>query len=463
MKVLFIQRLYFENMGIAYLSASLKRSGFRTDLIISDNCHKILAYIRDYSPDVVAMSVITGYEDFFKILACKIRKISKNILIVAGGPHITFFPQFVNKETFDFGIMGEADNIFPKALSCHAKLEKLPNIILDGKLSSHVDYLVEDLDSLPMPDRDLYLLKYRLLASIPNKHFITGRGCPYKCSFCFNITLKNIYKKKGRFVRRMSPFRVIDEISYIKSRYPLRMIRFDDDVFAMDENWLSEFCHLYRNKIGLPFSCLIRANNFNEDMAKMLKDSKCSFVHFGIESGNDYLRKTILNKDIERKDIITTAEILNKYSIRFGTFNMLNVPGEDIEKALETIEINRQIRTPFPWCSIIQPYPGTKLADYLIRNKIIEERELGSIKGSYFNKGIKWNNDSVKLMRMQKLFFLFCKIKMSPFMVRSIVSLPLSLLYWVVFMLTFGHRYLKVYRTGLINLIKLGLKTKGDF
>ncbi len=463
MKVLFLQRLYFEYIGISYLSASLKKAGFRTDLIIEKNTGKIRDYVRKTEPDAVAMSIVSGYEDFYRKAAEEIKSISRDITIVAGGPHITFFPAFLEDGNFDFGMVGEVDNIFPLALNNMDDLKKVPNVAIDGHSVSNLGNLVEDLDTLPFPDRDLYLKKYRLLRNIPNKHFITGRGCPYECSFCFNVTLKEIYRGKGRFVRRHSPERVIDEIKYIRDNYPLKVIRFDDDVFTLDSRWLSEFLPLYRDRIGLPFSCLIRANNFTDDMGRLLAECNCHFVQFGIESGNERLRKDVLNKNIEKEHIINTSDILKKYRIRFGTFNMLNIPTETFNDAFETVQLNRIIKTTLPWCSVIQPYPRTKLAEFAVNMGLLDEERLKCVQGSYFNRGLLWNKDSKLLIRMQKLFFLFCKIRFSISVTRFIVSLPFSFIYNAVFFATFGYRYLKTYRIGLKNLILLGIKTRGDF
>lgn len=463
MKVLFIQRLFFEYTGVSYLSASLKKNGFSTDLIIEKSINKIKNYISASRPDVVAMSIISGYEGFYGNTAKAIREISRDIVLVAGGPHITFFPGFLKNSEFNFGMMGEVDTLLPVALQNMESLEKVPNVVIDGQAVSCIDSLEEDLDTLPFPDRDLYLKKYPLLGNIPNKHFVTGRGCPYECSFCFNVSLKNIYRGKGRFVRRLSPERVISEIEYIRKHYPLKAVRFDDDVFTLDSRWLCEFLPLYKERINLPYSCLIRANNFSDDTGRLLKDTSCHFVQFGIESANDRLRKEVLNKKIEKKHIIDASLILKKYRIKFGTFNMLNIPTETFDQGFETIELNRFIHTSLPWCSVIQPYPGTGLAEYARSIGLLDDKGLEGIQGSYFNRGLLWNRDSKRLIRMQKLFFFLCKIKLSRRITRFLVSLPLSFVYNAVFFATFGYRYLKTYRIGLKYLIILGIKTRGDF
>ena len=46
--------------------------------------------------------------------------------------------------------------------------------------------LVDVLDDLPYPDRELLYEADPSLAEVGLKSFIAGRGCPYKCSYCFN-------------------------------------------------------------------------------------------------------------------------------------------------------------------------------------------------------------------------------------------------------------------------------------
>ncbi len=72
--------------------------------------------------------------------------------------------------------------------------------------------LIHNLDKLPFVDRELYYKKYPYLAKLPVKKFLTMRGCPHKCTFCYNSTLMKMTKDKGQYLRQRSPDNVLEEI-----------------------------------------------------------------------------------------------------------------------------------------------------------------------------------------------------------------------------------------------------------
>ena len=90
------------------------------------------------------------------------------------------------------------------------------------------------------------------MGNFPIKSFITGRGCPYPCTYCFNYSFKEMYRGKGKFLRRVKVDYIIDEISRVKSQYPLQFIKFYDDIFAFPkDSWLKEFVEKYKSKINI--------------------------------------------------------------------------------------------------------------------------------------------------------------------------------------------------------------------
>ena len=48
---------------------------------------------------------------------------------------------------------------------------------------------------------------------------------------------------------------------------------------------------------------------------------------------------------------------------------MIGLPGETLEQALKTVDLNARIKTDYPWCSIYQPYPETELGTYALETR----------------------------------------------------------------------------------------------
>ena len=119
----------------------------------------------------------------------------------------------------------------------------------------------EELDELPFSDRELLYNAHQQSRSTKIKPFITGRGCPYDCAFCFNKAFSDLYSGRGRRFRRRSPDNVIRELKEVTSQHDVRFILFMDDTFILQDAWLNEFMSRYKAEIGLPFWCQVRAHD----------------------------------------------------------------------------------------------------------------------------------------------------------------------------------------------------------
>ena len=103
-----------------------------------------------------------------------------------------------------------------------------------------------------------------------------------------------------------------------------------------------------------------------DDRARLraLARAGCVRVHLGVESGNDWIRKEILGRPIEKEEIVEAFRLAKSYGLKTVSFNMIGVPHETDETIWETIELNRRLRPHWIHLSVFIPYPGTPLFDY---------------------------------------------------------------------------------------------------
>ncbi len=165
MKILFItQPFIIEPLGIMYLSAQLKKSKHQTDLITTEEDY--LKKIKDWKPDLIAYSVITGSQhDYFK-LNNEIKEKFPNILTFMGGPFITFSPETIKKENIDIICIGEGEEAITELAN---KLEKKQDITKiknlwvkrKGKVYKNpIRPYIKNLDEIDFPDREI-IYKYK--------------------------------------------------------------------------------------------------------------------------------------------------------------------------------------------------------------------------------------------------------------------------------------------------------------
>ena len=116
--------------------------------------------------------------------------------------------------------------------------------------------LVEDLDRIPFPDRELMSRGTRLHREYRSHIFFASRGCPYRCSYCFNHKYNALFCNHGRILRRRSVDNFMEEVRLTKSRYGTSFAYIDDDIFTLcDTAWLVDFAERFPREVGIPFYC----------------------------------------------------------------------------------------------------------------------------------------------------------------------------------------------------------------
>ena len=303
-----LQNLLTENLGLMYLSAYLQSKGHESRIFIDVRGTNAFADVEAYQPQVVGFSCTTGLHHWALDFARKYKTKHPEATVLMGGPHPTFYPEMIQEAAVDFVCVGEGEEAalaLANGLDHGADLTGIANLWTkrDGQIFSNQPRpLLQDLDSLPFPDRSYYD-RYPITARETSKNFISGRGCAYKCNFCANHTLQELYRGKGRYVRFRSQGNVIAEIQQVRSRYPVRFIGFSDDILIINKKWLFPFLDLYKREIGLPFLSTVRANLVDEEIVSALKTAGCISCVFGIESGDEKIRNEVLAKGVKDTEI----------------------------------------------------------------------------------------------------------------------------------------------------------------
>lgn len=390
MRILFITKDFIiEPLGILYISGALKRAGHQTD-IVKAGVENVEEKVRDFTPDIIAYSFCTGQHKYFLNLNLQLKN-KFNFISVFGGPHPTFFNEFIEEEGVDIICIGEGEEATVELADRIQNKQNFTNILnlwvkSQGEIIKNPVRPLSSIDTLAFPDRQL-IYKYPKSYHNQIKNFIGGRGCPYNCPYCFNHSLKQIYQGRGQYVRFRSVDNLLEEILDVKNNYPLKMLYFQDDTFGTRRDWLEEFCQKYPKFINLPFHCHARVNLINKETVNLLKKAGCSGVTFGIETADDYLRNEILGRNMTREEIIKAAEMVKSAGLRLRIFNMLGLPKGSLKIDLETLRLNALCKPDLGWASIYQPYPRTKLGDLCIKMGIYDG-DIDKISETFFEESV---------------------------------------------------------------------------
>ena len=302
--------------------------------------------------------------------------------------------------------------------------------------------LINDLDTLPILDRELYYDKYPTLKNKSTKLIITTRGCPYKCTFCFNKSMQDLYKDKGKYVRYCSTDRIIEEIKNIVNKYGAKTIHFTDDVFILNKKRLRElFKKLKDAKMKIQYICLVRADIIDEELVIMLKESGCVSVFWGLQSGNEAIREQMLKTNVSNNQIYKAVKLLKKHKIKYRAYNIIGLPGETVENVYETLNLNIKLKTDYPWCAIFAPYKGTEIVDYAISNGFLKEEDLNNISESFHKTSVLKNEQINEIINIHKFFQTAVLIPWTLPLIKKLVKLPPN----KIFELWFGLIYTYVF------------------
>lgn len=435
----------WEQLGVSLLSSLAKEQGHAVDLVFSvslfnDRCHLtndflssafddtklVLKEIERRRPDVLVFSPISGTYRWMLHVAKESKRLLPNVKIIFGGVHSTAVPDrvFANPE-IDYVCVGEGDIAFLdilKAIGQGGQKEPIVNTrfrLPDGKvIVGKQDGFIQDLDSLPIFDKTIWedYMQY-------NETYITmgSRGCPNRCTFCFNNFFANLPEgSRSGYVRYRSVDHLLYELKIAKKRYGFKLIEFFDDVFTLKKKWLKEFVYKYKKEIDIPYQIFTHIKCIDGEVAKWLSESGCRSAQIGVQSMDDEYKQRFLNRRETIYDVEKAIKVMNQYKVRPKFDHMFGLPLEPIEaqeKAKQFYSEYPPYRVQTYWVNL---YPGTEMLSQCHKDGLITDKEIDRIEeGHNFDTFTRSNRllDPEKL-RTYKAYELIFKL---------MVNLPRSL------------------------------------
>ncbi|MDB5227047.1 MAG: hypothetical protein JWN78_1240 [Bacteroidota bacterium] len=408
-KLLFIQDIAYEYMGVMHISSYLKKHNHDCEVFIESLEKDLFSKIASYEPDLIGFSTLSGSFKWALNLSIKIKERFKDIPIAFGGVHVYSNPSAVIKcDSIDIICTGEGE-IALKELCDSLDLGYI-NKQIEGLwfkndteiVKNPMSKLIDDLDSLPFPDRQIYW-KYSSIESRNTLPILGSRGCPYTCAYCFIPKAKEIFDGLGKFVRQRSPENIMEELEHCVSMSPKKtVVHFVEDHFGNNRTrTLQVLKKLSSIEPRMNWSGAIRIERFIEEkyVAELSKTNH-STLGLAVECGNEEYRNTVLHREVKNEEIIKAADLATKYGIRYITMNMIGLPGETFDMAMETLEMNIRLKPEYANCYVYQPYAETKLKDYGVEHKYYTESVADELGFSFYDR---YNNDDVELQKVINL------------------------------------------------------------
>lgn len=372
--------------------------------------------IEEYAPDFFGVSVMTSeYQDTLDISVDIAKKVNPDIITIAGGIHVTTKYDYAMKNSnLDYGIRGEGEDALRELLLYLTGQGAFPSkgVVYRkaGKVIAQEQVWIEDLTKLPWPDysfvnfedysnRGARVSPNRPTA-YPTYRMLTTRGCPFGCSFC------QVELIAGKKVRARDPEDVVNELLYMKEKYGIKSIMFEDDniLMAQGGKYAKKLFKLMIEKelnlewVGIAFALFL----FTDEILDLMQQSGCKGVNVSIESGSERVLKEIVKKPI--KDLKLIPEIIQKVhdrGIYCITSFIIGFPGETWEEIRQTISFAEHCGADYVKIFVAVPLYGTELYNIaLATNSLTHDDEFPKTDWRHSQiKSDEWSAKDISILR----------------------------------------------------------------
>ncbi|MFN8050316.1 MAG: cobalamin-dependent protein [Acidimicrobiales bacterium] len=450
MKVTFVA-LGQEQLAVSLLSSVLQREGHETSLVYNpalfddryyldvpllgrffDRFDRVIDEIVAEAPDLLAFSVITPTYQWFVAVANAV-KARMDVPVIFGGVHPSAVPEVcLENDCVDYVCVGEGEEALVRLCEVLPPAGERPATPIANLAWMDRGTLVRgpsapflaDLDSLPYWDKAMWADHVRIA---DNWVTMSSRGCPYRCTFCFNNFFAKIPGKGNSrgYLRQRSIGHMMGELVEAKATFDIKRVEFDDDIFTTKKQWIHDFLIEYRREIDVPFICLVHPRYIDRDMARWLKDAGCLSVQMGVQSADEeYKRHELLRmeNDAHLRDSLASLKSAN---LDAKLDHMLGLPGEPLEAQELALELYKEFpprRISTFWLTHL---PGVELTKQAVARGDLTEEDYASINrgesGRFHTRSFIHASDQ-KIYRRYELLYRLIPLLPTPLRVRAEVK-----------------------------------------
>ena len=372
------ENLFFP-IGIVSLASFIKEKGLEVKVFSSTDysLRKIHRVVKENTPDVVGISCDSNNRlNCFKV-AQAIKLINKNIHVVLGGIHATFFHKQILERisSIDFVVRGEGEITFfelVRALKYNLDLSSIAGIsyrIRKQVKVNHARSFLDNLDNLPFLSYELFDMgKIESRLFDPWLVQLT-RGCPFNCRFCSDVGMwRRRYRKK-------SIERSLEELRLFRYKYKINKFSFIDLLPTCDTDWMMELCRgMISNNLGMKWMCFSKAGNISIPLLELMRNAGCEYILYGIESFSERMLRR-MNKGYNVDMAIKTLNLTQEIGITSAFTLLFGFPGETEDTLAETLSAfgNLHKGVKCSAANIFQPHPGSTIYIDLKKTKLIND------------------------------------------------------------------------------------------
>ncbi len=326
--------------------------------------------------DLIAFSIMSPHWFPMEPYFAELKKLMPNLPILIGGYQAMLSQeQTIENPNIDYICVGDGEYAIGNMVQHLMGTKDGPadgmwEKFIDGEVYKTEAHQIGDIQALPFPDYDIFS-KEDGFKDVNSSIFgpqgklvlpvMTGRGCPYRCTYCCNTPILEGWRTKKEFLRKYEPEAMVAELERLRDLYGVGYFEFWDELFLSNLKFVRAFFEIYKERIKLPFSINSRVEVMNKEFCKTAAEAGCHTIWFGIESGDEEYRGRMLGRKMKNQQVIDAADNCKEAGINRLTFNIVGMPLETADNMRETLNLNKRIAPEHFFFFPYIPLRGTPL------------------------------------------------------------------------------------------------------
>ena len=370
-------------------------------------------YINKFKPDLVGISQLsTEYKAILDMAAEDIKEVSKNIITIAGGVHVTVeYDDVMKNPNIDFACHGEGEYVLKDFIESINENKSLPEIGIisrnsKGELKVGKRGIVDNLDDLPDPSFDLIDFKKYMMTPqrygidspdrLPFVRYATSRGCPVGCTFC------QVEFISGAKVRTISPENVVRQLKDLKQKYGIKSYHFEDDNAFFYRKRTKELLRLMiKEKLDLTWKATgVFLPTLDEEVYQLMQASGGKMLNIAIESGTERIMKKVIKKPINLETAPKSIALAQKYGLYIATNFIIGSPTETWDEIRQTIQYAENCGSDYSKFYLATPLTGTEMYNFAMEVDAVENLDITVDQRYSVMKGPDWQAKDLNCLRV---------------------------------------------------------------
>ena len=366
-----------EPLGVLHLVSALREAGHEPVYLDYSFCSEIteLDHLAE-GAGIVAVAISAAAKlERASFVTAHLKTLLPDALFVGGGAYPSIFAgKSIEGTGADVAILGEAEEAIVELADMvqngedHKDMRNLAYVLEDGSVIENPRRPVpDDLNKISFPARDVVDYDSYLATGMSEFGMVTTRGCPFKCIYCKPST-DLIYGGGIRYRAAENVVAEIKELAELRKTSSIKIFFKDDTITMHPESWFETLRDELKDAgIDLEWHCNSRVDTVSQDKIRIMKESGCRVISFGVESGSQRILD-FYKKETTPEQAIEAFNWCHEFKVEATANLMIGFPMETEDDLRATYELLKKLKPDDIIVYFSTAIPGRYIHDWAVEN-----------------------------------------------------------------------------------------------